>query len=128
MSQDAERIEIVRELYRSFRERDNAAAFALYDENIVWDCTASRFPGLDSVYRGHDGIRKFWRDWLEAWEEITWEQSEPEALPDGRILVRINNQHNVGKGTGIDIQQRDYEQVWTIEDGKVTRMDMRWAD
>src|SRR5690242_6520919 len=94
---------IVVELYRSFRERDNDAAFALYDEDVVWDVTGSDMLGLDGAYRGHEGIRRFWREWLEAWDGIEWEQTEPEELPDGRVVVRVQNQRNTGRGTGIEV-------------------------
>jgi ketosteroid isomerase-like protein len=31
------------------------------------------FPGVESVYRGHEGFRQFWRDFREAWARISFE-------------------------------------------------------
>ena len=31
------------------------------------------FPGLERSYRGHDGYRRFWRDFRGAWEDISIE-------------------------------------------------------
>jgi ketosteroid isomerase-like protein len=31
------------------------------------------FPGVESVYRGHEGFRRFWRDFRETWERISFE-------------------------------------------------------
>jgi ketosteroid isomerase-like protein len=124
----SENAEIVKRLYESFRTRDNAAAFELYAPDVVWDMSRTEMPGLSGVYHGHDGIRTFWRNWLDAWKGIEWEQSEPEELEDGRVRVRVYNQRNEGRETGIEIGQRDYEQFWTIENGKVTRVEFHWVD
>jgi ketosteroid isomerase-like protein len=124
----SENVEIVKRLYESFRTRDNAAAFELYADDIVWDVTGIQMLGFDAVYHGHDGVRTFWRNWLEAWAGIEFEQSEPEELDDGRVRVLIYNQHNKGHETGIEIGQKDYEQFWTIENGKVIRVEYRWID
>jgi ketosteroid isomerase-like protein len=41
----------------------------LLDPQIEWDMTHfADFP--EQVYRGHDGFRQFWRDYLSAWEEV----------------------------------------------------------
>ena len=43
--------------------------FEVYGPEIEW---YSGFDGLgfEQVYRGHDGVRAYWRHWLEAWESI----------------------------------------------------------
>jgi ketosteroid isomerase-like protein len=127
-SKGSEKVEIVKRLYESFRTRDNAAAFELYSTDIVWDVTGFDMPGSDGIYHGHEGVRAFWRNWLDAWKGIEWEQTEPEVLEDGRVRVRIYNQRNKGRETGIEIGQKDYEQFWTIENGKVTRVQYHWVD
>jgi ketosteroid isomerase-like protein len=124
----SENVEIVKRLYESFRTRDNDAAFELYAEDIVWDVSGFEVLGLEGVYHGHDGVRAFWRNWLDAWKGIEWEQTEPEELEDGRVVARVCNQRNTGRETGIEIGQKDYEQTWTIENGKVTRVQFRWID
>ena len=32
-------------------------------------------PDVDPVYYGHDGFRKFWRDFHEAWETLSMESA-----------------------------------------------------
>jgi ketosteroid isomerase-like protein len=123
-----ENVEIVKRLYRCFRDRDHATAFTLYAEDIEWDARIVDTPGLDGIYRGHDGVRRFWRIWLEAWQDIEWQEEEIEVLDDGRLRARILNQRNRGRTTGIWLDQPPYEQLWTIEDGLVTHMEYRWAD
>src|SRR6476620_8999594 len=106
-----ENVEIVRTLYRCFAARDNATPFDYYADDIIWDARGAHLVGLDQVYRGHEGIRTFWRQWLEAWDEIEFEIDEPVELGDGRVRVRVR-QRNRGHGTGIWIDQDEYDQVW----------------
>jgi ketosteroid isomerase-like protein len=44
--------------------------------------TSGVFPGLQSVYNGHDGIRRWWADFHEPWKEI-------KVIPE-RIVERDN--------------------------------------
>jgi ketosteroid isomerase-like protein len=118
----SENVEIVRRLYEVFRTRDNDAAFELMDPKIEWDGRESFIPGLDKVYRGHNGVAEFWREWLDAWEEIDFDVSEPVELSDGRVIATITRQRNRGRGTGIWVDQAPYQQLWTIRDGKVVEM------
>jgi ketosteroid isomerase-like protein len=122
----SENVEIVRRLYECFAAKDNDTAFGFYAEDIVWDVRATGFPGLDHVYHGHDGVRSFWQQWLEAWDEIEFETGEPIELDDGRVQVWVR-QRNRGRGTGIWIDQDPFHQFWTLVDGKVTHVEFRWA-
>ncbi len=117
----------MRGLYQCFKRRDNETPFEYYSEDIVWDARGAHILGLDEVYRGHDGVRRFWRQWLDAWQEIEFEASEPEELPDGRIRVHVR-QRNLGREAGVWIDQRPYLHFWTIDEGKVTKVEFDWED
>jgi ketosteroid isomerase-like protein len=118
-------IEIVRRLYECFAARDNETPFRFYAEDVVWDARGAQILGLEDVYHGHDGIRRFWRQWLDAWEEIEFEIEDP-VEEDGRVRVRVH-QRNLGRGTGIWIDQDDYDHFWTLSDEKVTKVEFSWA-
>jgi ketosteroid isomerase-like protein len=121
-----ENVEIVRRLYRCFRERDNETAFELMDPEIEWDARDAQILGLNDVYYGHEGVRRFWRAWLDAWDEIDFDVEDPVELDDGRVVGRITRQRNRGRGAGIWVDNDPYEQVWTIREGKVVAMEYRW--
>jgi ketosteroid isomerase-like protein len=123
----SENVEIVRRLYEFFRSRDNESPFELYAEDIVWDARGAQIPGLDQVYHGHDGVRTFWRQWLEAWEEIEFETDEPVELEDGRVQVLVR-QRNRGHGSGIWVDWDPYNHLWTLADGKVRMLEFSWAE
>ena len=119
-------VEIVRRMYECFRRRDNETPFSYYADDVVWDARGAGIVGLEEVYRGHEGIRDFWRQWLEAWEEIEFETDEPVELEDGRVRVLVR-QRNRWHGTGIWIDQDPYLHYWTVEGSKVTRVEFEWA-
>jgi ketosteroid isomerase-like protein len=62
-----ENLEIVRRLMEAWERRDMEAVFALYDPAIVWDNSTLPAPNA-GVYHGHEGVRQFFREWLEAFE------------------------------------------------------------
>ena len=51
---------------------------------------------------------------------------EPVELDDGRVRVHVR-QRNRGHGTGIWIDQPPYDHFWTLEGGKVKRVEFAWA-
>jgi ketosteroid isomerase-like protein len=126
MGEGDERIDLVRSLYERFRTGDNETPFDDYAEDIVWEGEIG-FP-FSSHYEGHDGVREFWRDWLQAWQAIEWDREELSLLDDGRVRAVVRNQRNQGRETGIWLEQKPYEQFWTIEDGKVTHLEFRWLE
>ena len=116
-----ENLDRVRTVYDAAARGDIDAAFELYAPDIEWDVTpsASAQVGLDPVYRGHEGVRRYWRDYLSAFERLDFELEE---LVDasGRILAVVR-ERAVGRASGIAFEARIFA-VWTLRDGKITRM------
>jgi ketosteroid isomerase-like protein len=116
-----ENVEIVRGLYDAFAEGDNESPFDVYDAEIKWDVSGLQSSwgsmGFDPVYHGHDGVRRFWRQWLEAWRAIEFDLRELADCGDS-VLATIY-QRNVGRESGIEVEQGTWWQVWTLRDGKV---------
>ena len=110
-------VEIVRRLYEAFETRDNALPFEVYDPEIEW------YPGVpgvgfEPVYRGHDGVREFWRSFLASWESIEFRLDE--LIDAGDEVVALIWQRNRGRASGAVVEY-EYAQVWTLRDGLVTR-------
>jgi ketosteroid isomerase-like protein len=121
-----ENVEIVRGLYEAFARRDNESPFELFADDIEWDTTpyeGAEFAGtgIGQLYRGHDGVRLFWRRWLEAWSEIDFD-FEVIDLGGDRVAGIVTRQRNRGHGSGIWVDQQPYAQLWTLREGKVVRM------
>jgi ketosteroid isomerase-like protein len=120
-----ENVEIVRSLAEAFQRRDHESVFDLYDPEIEWD--ASRLtqfiPDLAGIYRGHEGVRTYWRRWLAAWKDLQFEVQNVRDAGDEVVLL-VRNQRQWGRHSGIETEVPPYGMVATIRDSKVVRV--RW--
>ena len=82
--------------------------------------TSGVFPGLELVYRGHDGFRRFFTDFREAWEDIS---IEIEQLVEGAppfYLVAGRFRATAREGL---LVERPVTMVVTARDGMIERME-----
>jgi len=116
------REEIVRRLFEDFAGGRTETAFEVYDPNVVWDGTplGPEAGELATAHMGHEGVRRWWRDWLEAWERIE-NQGDPEFRSNGNQLVATWVQHNIGRASGVEVEQHS-ALVFTFEDGRIVRV------
>jgi ketosteroid isomerase-like protein len=113
-------VEMVRRGYERF------AATGEFVEDIVspefvWDM--SNFHGWpeQQIYEGVEGARSFLEEWVSAWDD--WEL-EVDSLHDaGDKVVSFVRQRGRSKAAGMPVEM-SFAQVWTLRDGKQTRMDM----
>jgi uncharacterized protein len=116
-----ENVQIVRELLDAFARGDHEIAFGYYDPEIEWDATDSHLvPDLAGMYRGHEGVRAYWRQWLTAWKGIRFEIADLVDAGD-QVVAMIENQHQTGRHSGIETEMPAYALVFTLRDGKVVR-------
>jgi uncharacterized protein len=118
----AENVALVRSLLEMFARRDHERPFDFYDPEIEWDASLQQRinPDLDDVYHGHDGVRRYWRRWLEAWSDIEFEVEGVLDAGDD-VVALIRNQRQWGRHSGAVTEVPPYALVFTIRDGKVTR-------
>jgi ketosteroid isomerase-like protein len=90
--------------------------------DVEWD--ASRLheliPDLADVYHGHDGVRTYWRRWLDAWRDLEYEVENVIAAGD-EVVALIRNQRQWGRSTGILTELPPYSMVFSFRDGRVSR-------
>ncbi len=71
-----ENLEVVRRVYDAAGRRDAAAVLALYDPGVELDMSRLQAVGLmggeGRRYRGHEGLRSFFREWHEAWDNVEY--------------------------------------------------------
>jgi ketosteroid isomerase-like protein len=116
-----ENVEVVRSIYDAVARRDDVTPFELYAEDTVWDPSHARAGGLGPkpVYHGHDGVREHWRDGLSVFGDINIELRELVDAADQ--VLAVVGEHHVGRSSGAPVEALHYA-VWTLADGKVTRM------
>jgi ketosteroid isomerase-like protein len=117
-----ENVEIVRRVYGATARRDSEAVLALYDPKVEW--VTSQDPPMRTMfgagtYRGHDGLRRFFHEWHEAWDDIA---NDPEELVDaGDSVVVVVTDRARGRASGAEVA-RTHASVWTVKRGKIVRV------
>ena len=116
-----ENVEVVRRLYEAVERGDSATVFALYHPDVECDASRSPLPRLigGEGFRGHDGLRRFFRERAEAWENI---HDKCEQLIDaGTDVLAVVTVSGRGRTSGIDVETT-MTGVWTVRDRQIVRM------
>jgi ketosteroid isomerase-like protein len=109
-----ENVEVVRGWQEAWNRGDIDQLVSVFDPEVEWR-TSGVFPGLDPVYRGHDGFRRFWREFTEPWESFQIKSGEERDCGD-RVLGLA---YFEGQGRdGLEVR-RPTAAVWTFRAGRV---------
>jgi ketosteroid isomerase-like protein len=111
-----EDVEIVQDFTRRFAAGEHVTD-DYFDPEIVWDTSASGLPSA-GVYHGHDGVRRFFRDWLAPWDDYSIEALE--CIDAGDAVLLVFRQAGTGKSSGARTE-RDFFGIYELEDSKVVR-------
>jgi ketosteroid isomerase-like protein len=117
-----EDVEVVRRAYDAAARRDATAVLALYDPEVEWDVSRGPYGeviGQSAVYHGHEGLRRWFREWHEAWENV--EDICEELIDAGEHVISVETQRGRGRASGIEAEWTLYA-VWTIRAGKIVRV------
>jgi ketosteroid isomerase-like protein len=115
-----ENVEIVRRSYEQFVATGRFVR-ELASPDFVWDM--SNFHGWpeQQAYEGIAGAEAFLRDWAAAWDD--WEVELAAVHDAGHRVVGLMRQRGRSKSAGMPVDM-SFAQVWTVRDGKQTRMEM----
>ena len=116
-----ENVEIVRRGWEAWAEGDLDTLFELFDPAAEWHTTNLLGWPEDDVYYGHDGIRRFFEEWLSSWDHYEAGAEEYLDAGDGRVLV-ICWQRGLGPGGHVPVQM-DWAQICTLKRGLVCRLE-----
>ena len=85
-----ENLEIVRRVLGAERQRDDAAIFALHDEEIEWDVSrvGGAMTGAGGILRGHEGVRTWFRTWYQGFDHVKYEMGE--LVDAGERVVAVS--------------------------------------
>jgi ketosteroid isomerase-like protein len=115
-------IDLVRSIYERWL-RDDYTFLEDVDEGLeLHPDPAAYWVGVNDIYRGHDGLRLYMSKVYEAFEDY---RPEIEGfLPAGDKVVTLAIETGRGRASGALVESRRTAHVWTIEDGKATRLDL----
>jgi ketosteroid isomerase-like protein len=116
MSQES--VEIVRQVFETFNDEDIERTLALTHPDFELEVPPDLSAEPD-IYRGHDGMRRYWESFRDAMEEIRF---QPERFWDaGDVVVVAMHGSARGRRTAIPVELRTAG-TWAICDGKVIRV------
>ena len=67
------------------------------------------------TYRGHDGVRRYFADVAEQWEELVLHAEDFRLIPGSVIVIG----HVTGRRDGVDIR-RSSVWTWRVANGRAT--------
>ena len=118
-----ENVAIVRRLYDAVACRDSATVLAIYHPEVEWDHSrneaAAGLMGGRTMFRGHEGLRQWSREWYEAWENV--EADLEELIDAGEQVVVVLNYRGRGRASGAEVQFTQMAGVFTLEQSRVVR-------
>lgn len=114
----SENVEVVQRLMEAFDAGDWDTLFVLIDPEVV----VSEWPDApdSKTLHGHAGVTEIFQSWAEAWE---WIRSEADEFVEaGDHVLACGRTRGKGKGSEVEVEI-DAFNVYTLRDGKVTRME-----
>ena len=88
---------------------------SFYAPDVVMDLGDFDVPGLDRQYRGLEGARRAWMDWLAPWEEL---RVDVEYFERDDYVVAVIDQRQRGVESGVEVSFR-YAQLFRFRDRRV---------
>jgi uncharacterized protein len=107
-------IDVVKEVFAAFAARDAERVVAALDPDVVFIAVTGGILGRTEPYRGHEGMREYFRDVEQVWDELILSPGEFEEVGDailvtGRVSAR-SPARTISGSTGW---------VWRVRDGLV---------
>jgi len=104
---------IVRELWQAFNRGGVDEMLAVIHEDVEWHT----YRGSDSVYRGHDGIRRYYQD---VAGEVTSASAVDYSIREIGETVLVSGSLQTFEAGGA-LAQRQIHYVYWVRDGKIAR-------
>ena len=107
-------IEVVKAMFAAFASRDLETVLDLADPDIEFTAVTGEHAGHTDPYRGHAGLRRYFRDVSAVWEELRLTPREFRPAGDlvlvtGKVSARSRGRSVTGS-TGW---------IWQVRGGKV---------
>ncbi len=116
-----ENLEVVWDMARAFNRRDLEGWLARISPDVEWDVREG-FPGAQGIYRGQEGARRWWSDFMEAWESFHGDVDRIAEGEAGQVFIAVNGKGR-GSASGVETELEFFFVAW-VADGKIARFRM----
>jgi ketosteroid isomerase-like protein len=111
----------VRQAYAAANRRDFDRVLVGWDPGSEYRPSRDLMPpDFEAVFHGHDGYRKLWRRWLDAFEDLRFDPEELLDLGDKQLATAQQRGH--GSGSGVAVSQPVF-QLFKFRRGLVVRQE-----
>jgi ketosteroid isomerase-like protein len=117
-----ENVEVVRAIYEAAARGHSDDVLGFYDPDVEWDVSQSPYRpvvGRD-LYRGHEGLRRFFRDYRDPWRVI--EDDCEDLIDAGAQVISVVTTRARGKASGAEVEATFQAGVWTLEEGRIVHV------
>jgi ketosteroid isomerase-like protein len=111
-----ENVELAQQAFDAFNRRDLGAFLALMDADVE---AGSRLVAMEGGYHGHDGIRQWWQNLLDAIPDYTLETVEARDLGPLTLTTLRTRGHGADSDTPVE------DTVWVVVDWRDKKV-VRW--
>ena len=94
-----ENVDLLAEAVDAFDRHDLDAFLALMDDDVE---AVPRMVSMEGSYRGHDGIRRWWKNWLDVFPDFNVEVVELRDLEDLTVAAVRYRAHGAGSDAPIE--------------------------
>jgi ketosteroid isomerase-like protein len=105
---------VVREVFVAFAARDIERVLALVDPDVSFTAMTGGVVGRTEPYRGHEGLREYFRDVAEVWDELVL---TPREFRQGASAVLVTGKVNARSPARVVSGSTGW--VWRVRDGRV---------
>jgi ketosteroid isomerase-like protein len=114
-----ENVDMVRRLLRAFNDGDVEAIVAECDPAVEWE--EQSIPGLEPLYHGHDGVRRWAAAIRGVREELGGLEGRLEGVKEADDMVIASVRlEGVGRSSGVRVPMQVHV-VGTLRDRKLVR-------
>jgi ketosteroid isomerase-like protein len=107
-------IEVVEAVFAAFAARDLETVLALAHPDIEFTAVTGEHAGRTEPYRGHAGMRQYFRDVATVWEELRL--TPREFRPSGDLILVTGKVSARSRGRAVT---GSTGWIWQVRDGKV---------
>jgi ketosteroid isomerase-like protein len=117
MAEESEQLARMRSAVELWNARRYEEVLAYLHPDVIWRLDRF-FPDLEPVYEGRDGVRRFFQDFVEPWEEISIGIDEVIDEREGQIFLKVRFEARGREGMEVDVH---FPQIYRFDrDNMVT--------
>jgi ketosteroid isomerase-like protein len=107
-------VTVVEAVFAAFAERDVERVVELIDPEVEFTAVTADFAGRTAPYRGHDGIREYFRDVALVWDDLRLTPHDFREVGDNIVVTG-----RVSARSAARIVDGSTGWVWRVRDGRV---------